>query len=87
MVNKNIKIVHKQLGTLLEETFSDATQFKIFLQTVDGCFANKSDLDFFNGKSFLIHIPFDILKESVVMGKWEIETLTDKLLNKSLIEM
>lgn len=86
MYNKTIKIVHKQLGILLEESFVDPVQFKIFLQMVDGCFANKSDLDFFNGKSFFIHVPFEILKESVILGKWENETLTEKMIGKSLIE-
>ena len=86
MTNKTIRIIHKQFGSLLEETFFDQIQFKIFLQLIDGCFSSKSDLNFFNGKSMLIHVPFDILKESVVLGKWESETLTEKMIGKSLIE-
>ena len=43
----NIKIVHENMGTLLNETFSSGDQFKLFLRLVDGCMAHKSDFDFF----------------------------------------
>lgn len=86
MNNKTVKIQHKVFGLILQETFVDAIQFKIFLQMIDGVLTEKTDLDFFNGKSFLIHIPYDILKESVILGKWELETLTEKVIGKSLIE-
>ena len=36
--------------------------------------------------NFLLHIPFDILKESVITTKVDVQTLTEKLMNKSLIE-
>ena len=74
------------MGVLLEESFVDPIQFKIFLQSINGCLKTNSDLDFFNGVNFILHIPFDILKESVVMGKTNPETLTEKMMGKSLIE-
>lgn len=74
------------MGVVVEETFSDSIQFKIFLQTIHGCLSSKSDLDFFNGMNFLLHIPYDILKESVITTKVQVETLTEKLMNKSLLE-
>lgn len=82
----NVKIVHKVLGKLLEEDFTDNIQFEIFLKTIDGCLVLKNDFDFFNGKSFLIHIPFDILRESFIFAKPQPNTLIDKILNKTLIE-
>lgn len=85
-MSQTIKIQHKTLGVIVEENFMDAIQFKIFLQTVHGCLRSSSDLDFFNGMNFLLHIPFDILKESVISTKVEAQTLTEKLMNKSLIE-
>lgn len=85
-MSQTIKIHHKTLGLLVEENFMDSTQFKIFLQTVNGCLRSSSDLDFFNGTNFLLHIPFDILKESVITTKVEPMTLTEKMMNKSLIE-
>ena len=74
------------MGLLLEETFADSIQFKIFLQTVNGCLTSKSDLDFFNGMNFLLHVPYEILKESVITTKVEAQTLTEKLMNKSQLE-
>lgn len=85
-MSQTIKIQHKTLGVIVEESFVDAIQFKIFLQTVHGCLRSNSDLDFFNGMNFLLHVPFDVLKESVISTKVEPQTLTEKLMNKSLIE-
>lgn len=85
-MSQTIKVIHKTIGILVEENFSDAIQFKIFLQTINGCLKTNSDLDFFNGINFLLHIPYDILKESVVFTKVLPDTLTEKMIGKSLIE-
>jgi len=86
MNKQTVKISHKTLGLLVEESFMDSIQFKIFLQSIHGCLQSKVDLDFFNGTNFLIHIPFEILKESVIVGKAEPDSLTEKMMGKSLIE-
>lgn len=62
----NIKIQSEKFGTILNESFIDATQFKLFLKMVHGCLELKQDLDFFNGTDFLIHIPFVYLKDGIV---------------------
>jgi len=85
-MSQTVKIQNKTMGVIVEETFADSIQFKIFLQTIHGCLSSKSDLDFFNGMNFLLHIPFDILKESVITTKVDVQTMTEKLMNKSLIE-
>jgi hypothetical protein len=72
----NIKIVHENMGTLLNETFSNGDQFKLFLRLMDGCMAHKSD--------FLSHIPFRILKDSVIMTNVTEVSMTE--LVKSKIE-
>lgn len=81
-----IRIINKLLGVLLEETFVDNLQFEIFLKSVDGALVLKNDFKFFNGNNFLIHIPFEILKESYVFAKSEPTNLIDKLISKNLIE-
>lgn len=86
MSKQTVKILHKTLGLIVEESFADPIQFKIFLQSIHGCLQSREDLDFFNGSNFILHIPFDILKESVIVGKPHPETLTEKMMNKSLIE-
>ena len=66
-----IKIQPEKFGTLLNEGFVDATQFKLFLKMVHGCLELKQDLDFFNGTDFLIHIPYNYLKDGIVTTSTE----------------
>ncbi len=68
-VSHNIKIKSEKFGTILDESFVDATQFKLFLKMVHGCLELKQDLDFFNGTDFLLHIPYNYLSDSIVMTK------------------
>lgn len=63
----NIRIENEKFGTLLNETFVDGIQFKLFLKMVHGCLELKGDLDFFNGTDFLVHIPYKYLVDSIVL--------------------
>ena len=85
-ITHTIKIEHEKFGTLLNETFIDATQFKIFLKMIHGCVELKNDLSFFNGVDFFIHVPYRFLVDSIITTKIEFLTLTDQLLAKSKIE-
>ena len=84
--SQNIKIQHETFGILLDETFVNPTQFKLFLKLVQGCIETKNDLTFFNGVDFLVHIPHKHLVNSIVMTKLDFYSLTDHLINKSKIE-
>ena len=86
MNSHNIKIQHETFGTILEQTFSDAVQFKLFLKMVNACLEQKSNLDFFNGVDFLIHIPFKHLENSIVMTSVESYTITEHFIKKNKIE-
>lgn len=66
-ITRTIKIEHEKFGTLLNETFIDATQFKIFLKMIHGCVELKNDLSFFNGVDFLVFIPTKILQECIIV--------------------
>ena len=44
----NVKVEHEKFGVVLNETFIDGTQFKIFLKAIHGCLTLKEDLTFFN---------------------------------------
>lgn len=81
-----IKILHEKFGVLLEETFVNGSQFKLFLKLVQGCIETKNDLTFFNGVDFMVHIPYKHLVESIITTKLDLYTLTDHLINKSKIE-
>jgi hypothetical protein len=81
-----IKINHEKFGVILNETFLNATQFKLFLKMVQGCIELKNDLTFFNGTDFLVHIPFKYLVDSIILTSVENYSLTDHYHNKSKIE-
>ena len=54
---KNILLVHPKYGELINETFVDETQFKIFLKMIHTALALGNDFTTYNGKDFLIHVP------------------------------
>lgn len=86
MNQNNIRIINETHGVLLDETFVNPAQFKLFLKMVQGCIAMKEDLTFFNGVDFFIHVPYRFLVDSIITTKIEFLTLTDQLLAKSKIE-
>ena len=82
----NIKIQHETFGVLLNETFVNQTQFKLFLKMIQGCIELSNDLTFFNGTDFLVHIPHKHLVSSIITTNVDIYTLAEHLVNKSKIE-
>lgn len=86
ILSKTIKIRHLTFGVILQETFVNPVQFKLFLKMVNGCLLSKEDLTFFNGEDFLINIPYSILKESIVSTSFDSGSLTEQLITKSKIE-
>jgi hypothetical protein len=81
-LNHNIKIMNEKFGTLLSESFVDSIQFKIFLKMVDGALNLKEDLSYFDGNTFLVHIPFKVLKESVILTNVTEINLNEQVRNK-----
>jgi hypothetical protein len=82
----NIKIQHETFGTLLDETFVNPTQFKLFLKMVQGCIELKIDFTFFNGVEFFVHIPYKYLVSSIITTNVDIYTLAEHLVTKSKME-
>jgi len=64
-----ITIWNDTFGKVVDERFVDETQFSIFLKAIKGCLDTTQDFSYFNGKNFLIHIPFAVLKKSVIFTK------------------
>ena len=81
----NIRIESEKFGKLINETFVDSIQFKIFLKMVHGCLELKNDLTFFNGVDFLIHIPYNFLVSSVIITNVTSSDITSEIV-KSKIE-
>lgn len=85
-MNLKIQIQHETFGVVLDETFIDPIQYKLFLKSVNACIELKSDLTFFNGIDFFIHVPNKHLVNSIITTKMEPSTLTEQFLKKSKIE-
>lgn len=83
---KTVKIIHPQFGTLLDDSYQDDIQFKLFLNLVHSCLELKQDLTSFNGRDFLLHIPYTLLRESIVLGNVKEVTLAEYAIQKSKME-
>jgi len=83
---KTIKILHPKFGILQEEVYGDETQFKLYLKLVHSCLELKQDLTTFNGKDFLLHIPYGLLKDCMVMGNVQEVSLAEYAIQKSKME-
>ena len=78
----NIKISNEKQGLILNETFMDPIQFKLFLKMVHASLELDQNLSFFNGETFLINIPFKILRDSVVVTSSVEFTMVDQVRSK-----
>lgn len=78
----NIRVLSETMGELVNETFMDQVQFKLFLKMVHASIELDSNLSFFNGDTFLINIPSKILKNCVVVTKMVELSLTEQVKSK-----
>ena len=74
--------MNEKFGNLLTESFVDSIQFKIFLKMVDGALNLGEDLSYFDGNTFLVHIPHKILKESVILTNVNEISINEQVRNK-----
>lgn len=81
MIN-TIKIISDKHGVLLNESFVDNTQFKIFLKSVHGALVLNEPLSFFNGDSMLFHIPASQLKECIITTSTKEVSITEHVKSK-----
>ena len=73
---KNVVIIHPQFGQLLNQEFeNELDQHKVYLNAIHSALSLKNPLSMFNGVDNLIHIPYDILKECVIVGRTSSMTL------------
>jgi hypothetical protein len=86
LVQKYINIVHPTMGKLVQETFVDEVQFRLFLQLVHSCIELKQNLTSFNGRDFLVHIPHKLLVECVVIGNTNEVSMGEYVAVKSKME-
>jgi hypothetical protein len=83
---KHVTIVHPKYGEVLNETFMDEIQFKLFLKMVHASIELGENLTTYNGKDFLIHVPSNILKECMVIGTSKDVSMAEVVVAKSKLE-
>jgi hypothetical protein len=83
---KQVTVIHPKFGEILNESFLDEVQFKIFLTMLHSSLEMNQKLTSFNGKDFLIHIPNDILKECLIIGNTKEVSMAEVVSAKSKIE-
>jgi len=83
---KHVTIVHPKYGEVLNETFMDDVQFKLFLKMIHASIELGDNLSTFNGKDFLIHVPAQMLKECMVIGLAKEVSMAEMVVAKSKLE-
>jgi len=78
----NIRIMNEKFGELVNETFMDQIQFKLFLKMVHASIELKDSLTFSNGDTFFINIPSDVLKNSIVVTNTKELTMSEQVRSK-----
>ena len=78
----NIRIMNEKFGELVNETFMDQIQFKLFLKMLHASIELKDSLTFSNGDTFFINIPANILKNSIVVTNTKELTMTEQVKSK-----
>ena len=78
----NIRIMNEKFGELVNETFVDQIQFKLFLKMVHASVELKENSTFSNGDTFFINIPANILKNSIIVTNTELLKMTDQVKSK-----
>jgi hypothetical protein len=86
MTQRTLTIQHPTFGSLVNENFSEEVQFKLFLQLIHSCLIMKEDMTTFNGKDLLIHIPYETLRGSVILGNTNVTSLAEYAVMKSKME-
>jgi hypothetical protein len=68
MITYELKFTHPELGELAAPKFSDQTQFRIFCKLVQSALALKEDLTTYDAKEMFIHIPYNVLVETIIVS-------------------
>ena len=75
-------IQHEKLGKILNISFVDPVQTKLFLKMVNDSIDNGTAFRYFDVTHTLIHIPNKILTECLITTENEIVTYTEQVLAK-----
>jgi len=77
-----LNIIHPEYGKIVSETFTDATQLKLFLNMIQNDIDSNRKFHHFNVTDTLIQIPSNILKECLIFTTSNKVTHTEQVLAK-----
>jgi hypothetical protein len=77
-----LKVINENMGVLIDETFMDQIQFKLFVKMIHGAIELGHNLSFYNGNTFLVHIPNKILVNSVIISNESDILMTEQIKSK-----
>ena len=77
-----VPVMNEKFGELINETFMDQTQFKLFLKMVHASIELKENLTFFNGDTFFVNIPTNVLRDSIVVTNTKELSITEQVRSK-----
>jgi hypothetical protein len=78
----NIRIIHENFGDILNETFMDQTQFRLFLKMVHASVELKENLSFFNGDTFYVNVPAKVLGDCIIVTNTKEISITEQVKSK-----
>jgi len=74
---RKLEVVHKKYGVLVSKTFEDDVQMKIFTNLIHVSLVRKEEFDYYDGKCDLIHIPYNFLKNCLIITSESKKSLSD----------
>jgi hypothetical protein len=77
-----LNIIHPEYGKIVEETFQDATQIKLFLRMVQDSIDTNTSFNHYNITDTLIQIPSKVLKECLIFTNKKQVSYTEQVLSK-----
>jgi hypothetical protein len=80
---KTVTIIHPEFGTLVNQVIEDEQdQHKIFLNAIHSSLVLKKELSMFNGVDNMAYIPYNILKDCIILGNTSKVSLGQYAVNK-----
>ncbi len=79
-----VNIIHPEYGKIVEESFKDATQLKLFLRMIQDSIDTNDSFHHFNVTDTLIQIPSKILKNCLIFTNQNSISYTEQVLSKTV---
>jgi hypothetical protein len=72
-----IEVIHPKFGMLVNKSFDDDIQMKLFVNMFHVSLVKKESFDYYDGKCDMIHIPYKVLNKSIIVTNESKRTLSE----------